>query len=171
MNPPPSDIWSCCDSKSWKLSWSLKRLKGNTLGRFVIFYLRWSGSDVTTLLYLEIKAWGAEGNSRKGARECKEPWEMSRHSASLLLLPHPAFHRQSQFAGQSVSTLARNETTSAPWHIPSPHCRHSLPYSSLLCSHHHRLLADQRPAKEAVKLTWSLFRRLPILLQILTLLF
>lgn len=150
-----ADLRSCSDSKSQRLSLSVKRLNGNTLRRFVIFYLHWSGSDVTTLLYLEIKAQDAEGNSEKGVRECKKPWEMSHHSASVLLsFTSPTFHCQSQFAGMGSPTLARNETSPAPWHIPSPYCRPSLPYSSL-CSHHHHLPAHQRPGREAVRITWS----------------
>lgn len=128
--------------------------------RFVIFYLHWSGSDAAAALYLEIKAWAAEGKSgRKGVRGCTEPWEMSRHSASLLLsLTSPTFHRHSQFAGRAAPRWQEMKPPQLLQHTPSPQCRPSLPHSSLFCSRHHHLThpAHQRPGRNTVGLAWSL---------------
>lgn len=110
------------------------------------------------VLYLEIKARDGERNSTKRVRECESV--KSPGKSPTLSLPSPLTHlthfqSPEPICWERSPTLARNETTSTPRHIPSPQRHPSLPLRSLLYSRHRRLPAHQRPGRDTVRLAWS----------------
>lgn len=92
----------------------------------------------------------------------RREWESvkSHGKSPTLSLPSPLTHltrfqSPEPICWERSPTLARNETTSTPRHIPSPQRHPSLPLHSLLYSRHRCLPAHQRPGRDTVRLAWS----------------
>lgn len=138
----------------------LKHLRGGLLGRFVIFKLDWR----RVWCYCRIIPWNKCSGGRKklweGRKSEKSPGKSPALSLAVPLTHLANFQSPEPICWERNPMLARNETTSASRHTPSPQHHPSLPLHSFLYSSPCRLPAHQRPWRATRRLSRSPLRLL-----------